>query len=331
MKKKKVVLTFDYELFFGDKSGTVYNTLIYPTNMLMDAMEKVGFRGNFFIDYLMLIKLREQRDLYCKRDLIAIESQIYDMIRRGHRIELHIHPHWRDARYNGNGTWNFDNFTHYSLNSFSKDDIKKMFVEGANLLNSLARQIDPGYCVVAFRAGGWAIQPFELLEEGFRSSGIFLDSSVMTGVEIITDYSYCNFLSVVQPSDGYYRFTNNVDIQDKNGRYVEVPISSIKRNFLSRLVGRIANIYGVNYKTLADGTHFRKSNSPDKWNSSTGKSVCTFSTVSPLDSLIRLLFSPDSILCYIDHPKDLSKSTIPSIKAVSLFSKSLFLSDFINI
>ena len=136
---KNIILSYDYELFFGDRSGTVQKSLIEPTNQLMDAMESVGFRGNFFIDWQMLKYLNLEEDELCQRDYISIVEQLKDMIRRGHRIELHIHPHWVDAKYNGDGTWNFDEFRHYSLNSFTKDEITDMFVEGTNLLESIAR------------------------------------------------------------------------------------------------------------------------------------------------------------------------------------------------
>lgn len=64
MKKKKVIFSYDYELFFGIMSGTVQKTLIEPTNLLLDCMESVSARGNFFIDYLMfecLEKLSDER------------------------------------------------------------------------------------------------------------------------------------------------------------------------------------------------------------------------------------------------------------------------------
>ena len=49
MKKKKVIFSYDYELFFGIMSGTVQKTLIEPTNLLLDCMESVSARGNFFM------------------------------------------------------------------------------------------------------------------------------------------------------------------------------------------------------------------------------------------------------------------------------------------
>ena len=114
--KKRIILSYDYELFFGDRSGTVQKSLIEPTNQLLDAMDSVGFKGNFFIDWQMIKYLSMEDDNRCKQDYDAIVNQLKDIVHRGHRIELHIHPHWVDAKYNGDGTWNFNEFEHYSLN-----------------------------------------------------------------------------------------------------------------------------------------------------------------------------------------------------------------------
>ena len=48
--QKRILLSFDYELFFGIRSGTVYNTLIVPTNKLLDFMDLYNLKGNFFVD-----------------------------------------------------------------------------------------------------------------------------------------------------------------------------------------------------------------------------------------------------------------------------------------
>ena len=104
---RTIILSYDYEIFFGDKSGTIEKTLIVPTNFLLNKMDELEIKGNFFIDYLMLKYLRKVDTERTNRDIQLIETQIKDIVRRGHRIELHLHPHWIDAQYNGDGTWNF--------------------------------------------------------------------------------------------------------------------------------------------------------------------------------------------------------------------------------
>ena len=124
--KKYIIFSYDYELFFGKKSGTVLETLIKPTNLLLDGMDKYGFKGNFFVDWQMLKYLKQEGSKRTLSDYNLIVSQLRAIIKRGHRIELHIHPHWVDAKYNGDGTWDFSNYYHYSLNSFSQEEILEM-------------------------------------------------------------------------------------------------------------------------------------------------------------------------------------------------------------
>ena len=63
---KRAILSFDYELFFGDKSGTVQKTLIEPTNIMLNVLDEVGAQATFFVDYLMLKFLEKEN---CKRTL----------------------------------------------------------------------------------------------------------------------------------------------------------------------------------------------------------------------------------------------------------------------
>lgn len=98
---KKAILSYDYELFFGDISGTVLKTLIEPTNKILDKLDECGLKANFFVDYLMIKYLRLNTDMQSAKDVRMLENQVKDIVKRGHRVELHIHPHWVDAIYNG--------------------------------------------------------------------------------------------------------------------------------------------------------------------------------------------------------------------------------------
>lgn len=332
MRKKKVILSFDYELFFGDRSGTVQKTLIEPTNQLLDAMDSVGFKGNFFVDWQMLKYLMAEGTERTDVDYALIESQLKDLIRRGHRIELHIHPHWVDAKYNGDGTWDFSEFCHYSLNTFTEDEIIEMFKEGSELLTSIARQVDPDYKLCAFRAGGWAVQPFDKIKKGLLSVGIIIDSSVMPRRAIKTENSECNFLNAPEPPNSYYYFEDDVCIDNKKGSFIEIPITSTKKYLPIKIINRLYRYsVGTDFSTLADGTHFRMNDIPDKWINPEGRIICTFSSHVPINPLIMRLLYKGDIVCFIDHPKDLSKYTCKGIKLLSKVADSLTYCELKNI
>ena len=315
MGKKQIILSYDYELFFGDRSGTVLKSIIEPTNMLMDVMEKNEFRGNFFVDYLMFRELEKQTEERAVADLKLLKDQIRDMVRRGHRVELHLHPHWIDAKYNGDGTWDFSDFSHYSLSSLDESTIVDLFVSGTDYLTSLAREVEPDYKIVAFRAGGWAVQPFDKLKKGFQAAGIKIDSSTAFGIYKYMNDSYYDFRKM--PDKAYYRFEDNVCEEVKDGIFIEVPITSFHRGLLGVLVDRYYGGKLHNFDKISDGTHNRTGNGEvterlsfiDRLKSSY-KLMFSFSMQSPF-TVKRALRSQGrrALCCYIDHPKDYSEAT----------------------
>lgn len=59
LKKKHLLITFDFELFLGSKSGSVENCLIIPTIEIMRLSKKYNFKTIFFVDTLYLHRLKE--------------------------------------------------------------------------------------------------------------------------------------------------------------------------------------------------------------------------------------------------------------------------------
>lgn len=317
---KSVILSYDYELFFGDLSGTVEKSLIQPTNRLMDCMEQCGFRGDFFVDWQMLKYLKEANTERTLSDLQLIENQLKDMVRRGHRIELHIHPHWVDAIYNGDGTWDFSDFTHYSLNSFTEEEIIQMFEEGVNLLTTIAREVEPDYKIIAFRAGGWAVQPFAALKKAFLKTGIKIDSSVMREAYAQNEGSYYDFRNVPLTKDGYYRFEDDVCQEKNDGTFIEVPISNVKQGFWYRVIRRMYAMQPNHaIKCITDGTHTRKNSTTSSMRSD--KVSLTFSNVNPWNVLFAQARDKSILSCYIDHPKDFTSNTESAIRALAKVRK----------
>ena len=318
---KSVILSYDYELFFGDKSGTVEKSLIIPTCRLLDCMESVGYRGNFFVDWQMLKYLKEEGTERTTSDYEMIVAQLKDIVQRGHRIELHIHPHWVNAKYNGDGTWDFSNFTHYSLNSFPEEDIVQMFEDGVALLTGIARQVDPSYTIVAFRAGGWAVQPFAALKKAFLKTGLLIDSSVMRGAYAENEGSSYDFRNAPKAQKGYYRFEDDVCLSVPNGSFLEVPISNVRLDFSYRVIRKLYSLLnGRRIQCLTDGTHERKESmalAPQKNN----RVSLTFSYVNPWNITYAQMSNMADICCYIDHPKDFSNNTELAIERLARIRK----------
>ncbi len=173
----QVFLTFDYELFFGAKTGTVEKCLIEPTEQLMDIAQKNGIPLTFFVDigYILALKRFVSSFPNLQHDLHVVEAQLERMNRLGHSIQLHIHPHWEKAVYDGD-QWIIRAEGCYKLSDFEQveaERIVRLYYQALSVYS--ARKLN------TFRAGGWCIQPFSQVKEVFKELGITQDTTVFPG------------------------------------------------------------------------------------------------------------------------------------------------------
>lgn len=314
--KKRIIISFDYEMFFGDNPGTVQKSLLEPTSKILDALDYANGKATFFVDYLML-KYMLREDEKAQHEARLIIEQIKDIVGRGHRIELHIHPHWVDAKYK-DGQWDFSDFSHYMLNTFSEEEVTNMFIEGTNYLESLAREVLPGYKIIAFRAGGWAVLPFSMLKKGFEMAGIMVDSSIMKG-QVIHAYGY-DLDFTTAPADSIYRFDDILKKSDK-GEFIEAQISAYKMNPITFYLRRLhIRFRGSDYGRLTDGSHFRAGDkrTPTAHETKWAKMhrTETFGLTGLPSALLNyyIRHSNDPNIVLISHPKDLSRLVISCIR-----------------
>jgi hypothetical protein len=243
------VLTLDYELFFG-KSGTPQNSLLKPTKFILDTLSKINGKATFFVDTMYLNILKTSNRIQDRKLYITIEEQLKEIVYRGHRIELHLHPHWLDA-YAGGETWIFPTYEHYRLNSLSPEKIKKLFRQGTELLNNIAYAVDPYYSVVAFRAGGYCIEPFKILKDAFIENNIKIDSSVVPLMK--TDNNIHRFdYSEITPTS-YYFFSDDIHQIVTNGNFLEIPINGYNINRVERVIHFVKIKTSKNTKIFGDG------------------------------------------------------------------------------
>jgi len=215
----KTIITFDYELFFGKKSGTLENCILRPTEELIKLGKKYNVNFVFFVDSGYLIKLKEFRKksnkLEKEYDNIIKQIEILNLL--GHSIQLHIHPHWEDSYYDGK-KWIF-NTSRYRLNSFSNKEINEIVFNYKKILTDII-----GNNVFAFRAGGWSIQPFIKIKNALKENNIWLDSTVFYKGYNNSSTHFIDFRNA--PFKDYWKFENDILKEDNNGFFTEIPITS---------------------------------------------------------------------------------------------------------
>ena len=122
-----VFLTFDYELFFGSKSGSIQKCIIEPTEKLIEISKKHNVFFTFFVDagFLVSLKLNIGKFPHLQNEYDSVCNNIQRLESEGHSIQLHIHPHWEKSYYDGQ-KWVFNVDGCYALSDFSDDMIEKI-------------------------------------------------------------------------------------------------------------------------------------------------------------------------------------------------------------
>ncbi len=310
MIRKKIVLSFDYELFFGSPGGTAYRCMLEPTQKIIDIMQRYNKQAEFFIDVLYLFKLREAGE---HETIELIEEQLRILVRHGHRIQLHLHPHWIDAIHE-NGKWIFPTYRNYRLHALTEDKIVYLFTTGKEYLEQIAKSVESDYKVTAFRAGGWSIEPFEKLRKAFVQSEIFIDSSAAYGMKL-SGLAHCfDFTDI--PDKPKYRFSSTVLKEDAEGAFLEVPISTYRTTILHKILRRLRRMQKTEqYRMSGDGKSIggvKRDYLSEIWT----YEMYTLESVEPKRILQLVERYRHTIVTLISHPKGMSPLSFESLEAL---------------
>ncbi len=217
-----IILTLDYEIFFGSKSGSVEKCILEPTDYFKNKILKVyPVKTIIFVDFLFLWKLKENGFVFHYE---KIKKQINELVEKYNCIMgLHIHSHWLDSIYDSkNNNWIFKNYKRYIFPLLSNNEIKFIINKCKKVLSDML----PGYNVEWFRAGGWCIEPFYKIAPYLKEFGIRKDSSVVHNFYLKTIAHSVDFRKV--PLKPFWKFDNSVLEDNENGYFEEYPITSAK-------------------------------------------------------------------------------------------------------
>lgn len=238
---KNLLLTFDYELFLGARSGTPSDCLLVPTGRLQEISGRYPLKIIFFVDTLYLLKLKTQGERVerCRDDYTKIFAQLRQLAEAGHYLFPHLHPHWEAAEYlPESNQWRLGRPETYRLHHHDEQSRRWMFAESMSLLEDIVRSAGADYPIDVYRAGGWSIQPFADLAPLFREFGIHYDFSVAPRRWSFTEAHWFDF-TAVKEALGPYRFTAEVTQPVDGGEFVEFPISYLETGSFSRRLDKL--------------------------------------------------------------------------------------------
>jgi hypothetical protein len=244
-----IVVSLDYEIYFGKRSGSVERSLIEPTNALCDIALRNGIVLVFFVDIGYLLRLKQQARQHPALEAThdSVMRQLDTLVSAGHELHLHVHPHWEDSVWTDGG-WRFD-MRRYRLHDFSDSDIAEIISRYTQALRTIAGDRS----AFAFRAGGWCIQPFYRLREPLRRAGILIDSTVYANGRQDGDGQRYDFTQA--PCVSRWRFEHDPLQIDPNGSFLELPIAShtVTPDFYWKL-GIAKKLNKGKHRPMADGS-----------------------------------------------------------------------------
>ncbi len=220
--KLKLFLTFDHELPLGKLKTSYAESLFNPSYRVMKLADDLGVKVVFFTDILCAMRFREwdHHNFY-----LPYKEQLQDAVRKGHDVQLHIHPHWLNSNYE-NGTYIPSN--DFALSDFENerlfsgiDGIVKMSVENLNLI---CKEVDPDYKCIANRAGGFNLAPAtEKIIDSLYAAGIRYDSSMAKGYYFKSGISEVDFRHL--PSNANWKIdSTNLRVPSPDRGILEIPI-----------------------------------------------------------------------------------------------------------
>ena len=145
-----IAIEDDWELM-GNGSGNVAQLQYLPALFLMNAAQERDIPLSFMVDVMQQIAFdRLQTEHPELRAPMAIwEEAVKTMLLRGFDVQMHIHPQWDEARWDGQ---HFHLGTDWNLARYPDACCRRIVAECSSYLRNLGQQIHPDYQLNCFKA-----------------------------------------------------------------------------------------------------------------------------------------------------------------------------------
>jgi hypothetical protein len=235
VKKVLVVLSDDWELR-GDGSGEVTEIQLKPAIRLMDLYEEFGIRSTFFVETNQQLAFNRFAASYREigRAAEIWKQSICIMRERGFDIQLHIHPQWYGALYDGK-SWRLN--CRKNIGDYPREIVQALVADGIIHVDSFLRG---GFRPISFRAGKYGALPTRNLFETLAHWGVRFDSSVVNNLFLDGDDIRLDYRNIESPHFPYYPDYDDVRrISQHEAEIVEIPIQTFKVSLLAKLRQRL--------------------------------------------------------------------------------------------
>lgn len=189
-----------------------------------------------------------------------VDQQLKSAVERGNDVQAHIHPHWLETEIayspNGSSSYEFDLSKFLIGNWFPGDGrALRQFCSGLlgrakSYLETLLRPVDRGYRCIAYRAGGYGIQPnTPAVLQALIDNGYLIDSSIVPGMVLSSNVNRIDFAQV--PRQANYFVSPEFGLGQVSDKGIfEIPVMTLRdardrwviaRNFPLRVITYLRN------------------------------------------------------------------------------------------
>lgn len=214
--KFHLILTLDYEMF-GNGSGCIEHCLLSPTRRLLELMRKYDAGCTFFVDALEFEAMMGTEGYLGSDRRSALEEQLSEIGRPPHEIQLHLHPQWFDATWDGS-EWRL-RLDLWRIGDLPRARVDELVARGRQFLSGYATKE-----VSVFRAGGWAMQPSGHVLQSLAGHGIAIDSTVAPGAVNRAGGDWYDFTR--WPGTPFWRVSEDICSESSGASILEVPITT---------------------------------------------------------------------------------------------------------
>jgi glycosyltransferase involved in cell wall biosynthesis len=152
--------------------------MVKPTRCLLDELDRYGLKLTIMADAAEILRFKDHAEQtgHDRFHYLEIAEQLRDAIRRGHDVQLHLHPSFFNARLMGD-TWAQD-WSEYNYADLPLEPAQGYVRRGKEFLEALLAPTKPDYACIAFRAANWAMQPSKTAIAALVANGMKIDTSV---------------------------------------------------------------------------------------------------------------------------------------------------------
>ncbi|MDO4618548.1 MAG: hypothetical protein Q4B31_03385 [Clostridia bacterium] len=231
----KILIGFDYELFLGENFAGHREILIDTTNQILEMLKKNNVSATLFADVCSALQYKK----YGQTDFVDdFEKQIVWAENNNFDVQLHVHSNWLNSAFDGE-KWDISP-EGYRIHDFGfgKDGAGKIIKDGVDYLNNLLLPEVPDYKCIAYRAGGYSIQPHSDIVKVLRENGIYIDSSVCRHKYVDSNANKYDFRNLPYAINWWLTPDKDFTYQGtpSEGGLFEVPLLSDRNSLFKRFI-----------------------------------------------------------------------------------------------